>query len=285
MSLPTVTGPARVFSGLLRLPPWPFRARRPEADGVLDRIGRSLVAMSAAHAGATSAGAFRLLTWPGSDLPELNYAMPVRAARDWDRAVDQLADAFAAADRAPRVEVIVEVWPAADAALRRRGWAMTGEAPVMALEPDGFRPAPPVDGIAERWLDGGDPEGRLDDFLDLQSTAFGFSTDRLGRHRIVDLRQELSSGSMATLAMIEQGRILAAASLLGTPPLGELVGVAVRPEARGRGCGARACSVVLDRFLHQGGRLVWLVAEAPAIRLYEGLGFVRVGTHRSYAPD
>ena len=273
-----------MFSGLLRLPTWPFRARPTGTDGILDRIGRSLVAMSAAHAGASEAGAFRLLTWPGSDLPELNYAMPVRSARDWDRAVDRLPPAFAAADRAPRVEVIVETWPAADAALRRRGWTVAGEAPVMALEPDAFRPAPPVAGIAERWLDGGDPDGRLDDFLDLQSTAFGFATDRLGRHRIVDLRQELSTGSMATLAMIENGRVLAAASLLGAPPLGELAGVAVRPEARGRGCGARACTVALDRFLHQGGRLVWLVAEAQAVRLYEGLGFVRVGTHRSYVP-
>lgn len=273
-----------MFSGLLRLPPWPFRARRPDGDGILDRIGRSLVAMSAAHAGSSEAGAFRLLTWPGSDLPELNYALPVRAARDWDKAVERLEKAFVAAERTPRAEVIVDLWPEADAALVRRGWRVTAQSPVMALLPDGFRPAPPVDRVTERWLDGGDPEARLDDFLDLQSTAFGFSTERLGRHRIVDLRQELSTGSMATLALIENGRILAAASLLGGPPLAELAGVAVRPEARGRGCGARACSVVLDSFLHRGGTLVWLVAEAQAVRLYEGLGFRPVGTHRAYGP-
>jgi ribosomal protein S18 acetylase RimI-like enzyme len=238
--------------------------------------------MSAVHAGAMEAGAFRLLTWPGSDLPELNYALPVRSTRNWRRAVGQLDVAFAKAGRSPRVEVIVDLWPDADAALRDSGWQLAGEAPVMALTPTTFQPAPLVEGIAERWLNEDDADDRLDDFLGLQSTAFGFATERLGRHRIVDLRQELSGGSMRTLTMLEGGRVLAAASLLGEAPLAELAGVAVRPEARGRGCGARACSVVLDGFFHRGGQVAWLVAEAPAVRLYARLGFSRVATHRTY---
>jgi GNAT superfamily N-acetyltransferase len=73
----------------------------------------------------------------------------------------------------------------------------------------------------------------------------------------------------------EHGRLLAVTAVAwSAPDLGYLAGVAVHPEARGRGHGATVCSFVLAAALAKHGAAALMVDEqnCAAIRLYRGLG-------------
>lgn len=67
----------------------------------------------------------------------------------------------------------------------------------------------------------------------------------------------------------------------------EILTVGVRPQARGGGVGRRLVEAALASALAEGAGSVFLeVAEdnAPARRLYAGLGFEAVGRRRAYYP-
>jgi hypothetical protein len=73
----------------------------------------------------------------------------------------------------------------------------------------------------------------------------------------------------------EHGRLLAVTAVAwSAPDLGYLAGVAVHPEARGRGYGATVCGFVLAAALAKHGAAALMVDEqnCAAIRLYRGLG-------------
>ncbi|WP_063795888.1 GNAT family N-acetyltransferase [Peterkaempfera griseoplana] len=71
------------------------------------------------------------------------------------------------------------------------------------------------------------------------------------------------------------GRLLALAALAwSAPSVGLLAGVAVSPEARGRGLGRTVCRFVLAAALEEHGAAALMVDDGnlPALRLYRGLG-------------
>ncbi len=64
--------------------------------------------------------------------------------------------------------------------------------------------------------------------------------------------------------------------------------VAVEPEARGKGIGRALMVELLARCRERGATCSTLevrVSNAPALKLYEGLGFVRAAVRRRYYPD
>jgi ribosomal protein S18 acetylase RimI-like enzyme len=79
-----------------------------------------------------------------------------------------------------------------------------------------------------------------------------------------------------------------AVDVAGTPVAGavlqygggiaELAGVWTHPDHRRRGHARVACHALLAEAFAAGLPLAWLSAAEGALRLYEGLGFVRVGT-------
>jgi ribosomal protein S18 acetylase RimI-like enzyme len=60
--------------------------------------------------------------------------------------------------------------------------------------------------------------------------------------------------------------------------LAELAGVWSHPDHRRRGHARVACHALLAAAFADGLELAWLSAAEGALQLYEGLGFVRVGT-------
>lgn len=114
---------------------------------------------------------------------------------------------------------------------------------------------------AARWL----PEAELPNVMALLQVSFPDS-DALpgapGVERWAGVRDE-------------HGRILAVTAVAwSAPDLGYLAGVAVHPDARGRGYGATVCSFVLAEMLAKHGAAALMVDEHnhAAIRLYRGLG-------------
>jgi GNAT superfamily N-acetyltransferase len=73
----------------------------------------------------------------------------------------------------------------------------------------------------------------------------------------------------------QDGRLMAVTALAwSAPDVGYLAGVAVHPDARGRGYGAAVCGFVLREALASHGAAALMVEEwnEPAIRLYRSLG-------------
>lgn len=70
------------------------------------------------------------------------------------------------------------------------------------------------------------------------------------------------------------------------PPLGEIFVIAVDPDFGGRGLGRELTLAGLDHLCNQGLTVGMLYVDAtngPALRMYEGLGFVVDHVHRGYS--
>ena len=83
----------------------------------------------------------------------------------------------------------------------------------------------------------------------------------------------------------DAGRLTALAALAwSAPSVGLITGVAVRPEARGRGLGRAVCGFVLTEALRRHGTAALMVdaGNETAIRLYRGLGMSHRPTRAAY---
>ena len=118
-----------------------------------------------------------------------------------------------------------------------------------------------ADAGAARWL----TEAELPDVIALMSVSFPDSDAQPGG---------LGVQQWAGVRDVH-GRLAAVTALAwSAPDVGYLAGVAVHPDARGRGYGAAVCGFVLAQALARYGAAALMVEEdnEPAIRLYRGLG-------------
>ncbi|MDF1521272.1 MAG: GNAT family N-acetyltransferase [Trueperaceae bacterium] len=215
---------------------------------------------------------------PTSAHPFLSVAVPDGPDReDWPAALQALAATFAAHERAPRIEAFAELRPGLLAAADAAGWRRAMTAPVMVLDPADLAPAPPATGVV-RTLDP-DDDARLEAALRGQHLAFGGTAGDPGElDWLPSLRDGLRRGSVRAVAVDVDGRPVAGAVLQYGGGLAELAGVWTHPDARRRGHARGACHALLVAAFADGLELAWLSAAEGALRLYEALGFVRVGT-------
>ena len=100
-------------------------------------------------------------------------------------------------------------------------------------------------------------------------------------------RDELDDpGGTRHYIVAEDGDLLAGwAGLASAGPQGDVLTIGVRPEAQGRGIGARLLGALLDEAVVRGCLEVFLEVRAdnPRARdLYERFGFVAVGVRKRY---
>ncbi len=211
--------------------------------------------------------------------PFLSLAVPEGPdPDDWIAALRALAARFAAFGRRPRIEAFAELRPglldAADAA----GWTRAMTAPVLVLEPADLAAAPAASGGAYRRFDPEDA-GRLEAALRGQHLAYGGTPDDpAALDWLPSLRAGLADGGVRAGAVDVDGVPVAGAMLQFGGGAAELAGVWTHPDHRRRGHARVACHALLAEAFAAGLPLAWLSAAEGALRLYEGLGFVRVGT-------
>jgi ribosomal protein S18 acetylase RimI-like enzyme len=215
---------------------------------------------------------------PASTNPYLSVAVPDGPdPGDWTAALQALATAFAAHHRTPRIEAFAELRPGLLAAADAAGWHRAMTAPVLVLDPADLAPAPSVAGTV-RMLDPDDGP-RLEAALRGQHLAYGGAPGDPGElDWLPSLRDGLRRGSVRAVAVDVDGGPVAGAVLQYGGGLAELAGVWTHPEARRRGHARAACHALLAAGFADGLELAWLSAAEGALRLYEALGFVRVGT-------
>lgn len=95
----------------------------------------------------------------------------------------------------------------------------------------------------------------------------------------------LSSDMMTVFAAEENGRVIGFGVLSVLAPEGEVLNIAVHPDARGSGTGRLILNTMLDHAKAEGADTVFLEVRetnAPARGLYESAGFTAVGVRKDY---
>jgi ribosomal protein S18 acetylase RimI-like enzyme len=242
------------------------------------RLARSMRSAAAAGRTAVEVAGFTLYLSRDSANPLMSLAVPQeRPPADWAAALAMLPDAFAARGRVPRIEGFAELHPGLLSAADAAGWRRTMTAPVMVLAAADLPPAPPTVG-AYRPLHPDDLP-RLEASLRGAHLAFGGNADEPGAlDWLPGLQRGLREGRTLGGAVDVGGVPVAGAILMTGGDAGELAGVWTHPDHRQRGLARHACHALLATAFAAGLPLAWLSAAEGALRLYETLGFVRVGT-------
>jgi ribosomal protein S18 acetylase RimI-like enzyme len=193
-------------------------------------------------------------------------------------------------------EWIAEVTPSLAPAAKATGLAVTDH-PLLVLEPVGLPSVPRRAGVQLRLVG---PDDDLAAITAVAHVGFAYPGTAIGPVGAEALRQAAARRDPAALgferARLQAGlTVLAVALLDGQPaavgghqpvgPVTEVVGVATLPVWRRRGLGAAVTALLVQDAGRRGAEMVFLSAGDDAVaRVYERLGFRRVGFHRAAEP-
>lgn len=262
----------------------------------LAAVEAQFLAAMATDATTVETPAFRVHLWPEPDPFYRNVAVPTHRVADWATAIAAMRQAFAAADRAPRLEFIEDLWPDLAPALTEAGFAAASRMPVMiGADRPPEAPADPAAGRPVTHLDGATGRELLEAYLEVANAAFGQPLPPATRSREVALLASGLARGRCQISVIidETGNVLAGAGLIGitrlplgggTPvPVAELAGVWTAADHRRCGLARRVTAAVLDRFASTGG-VAWLAAKGErSAALYARLGFRAIGHQRTFS--
>jgi ribosomal protein S18 acetylase RimI-like enzyme len=208
-----------------------------------------------------------------SDSPEavLSFALPREALQPTSIAL--LKETFAARGRVARLEYFHELYPDLQQVLQQNGFAVQMVAPVMTLEPKDLAQPSPVSASYQRLSN---ETAMLETFLRSQSLAYKDDWDN-ALAWLPSMLEGLGNGSLMGAQLEQDSKAISGAVIQGAQD-GELAGVWTLPEKQQQGFSFALCSRLLADYFATGQTLCWLSATEGALRLYEKLGFKRVGT-------
>ncbi len=204
-----------------------------------------------------------------------------RPSSAWSRPLSQLSQHFENRHRSLRLEFFAELFPNLPPALQAAAIDRDKSAPVMVVEPDGFR-APRRTGLEMVAVDTGNPV-TVERFMSVQGDAFGVRIDSGPTGWRPILEAGLADGSMIAAVGEVGGKSCCGAVLMIGGGAAELAGVGTLPAFRRHGYAADLCGRLLESYLEHTGAPAWLSADDEiAEGLYGALGFHRIGTQLNY---
>ena len=103
-----------------------------------------------------------------------------------------------------------------------------------------------------------------------------------------DLIGELSNTAARYFVALEGEKVVAYAGTWLIIDAGHITNVAVPPDWRGRGCGTRVLSALIQAAIDVGVQYMTLevrVSNEPALALYKNFGFKKAGLRKKYYED
>ena len=249
--------------------------------GLLRRFEDNVRAVGSQEREVVRLAAFDLFFSP-SAVEYLSFALPRSPDPEvWAPHVAAMQAAFRERGKRPRLEYFEELHPRLDDLLEEASLVCQMRAPVMALRLERLPAA--TAGVPGRYqpLDAEDAP-LLVHYLRRQNVAYGDDDDARALDWLPSLRSGLSSGNVMGAAWRQGEAPVAGAVIQIGAGTGELAGVWTDPQKRRQGLAYAVCRQLLAEYADAGFDLCWLSAAEGAQRLYEKLGFVRVGTQLNY---
>ena len=149
------------------------------------------------------------------------------------------------------------------------------ENPLLVLQAPMSMPAPP--GVAVELLTADD--SRMSDTVAAVDAGFR-GTDAIAPEPVAEsTRQQVRDGWLVMAGAFEHGEAVGGGTHAPRGGVSELTGIATLPRTRRRGIGAAISSALTRDAMAGGATTVFLSAGSDAVaRVYERVGFVRVGT-------
>jgi ribosomal protein S18 acetylase RimI-like enzyme len=259
-------------------------------EAVITRIDAFCDAVPRRRARAEAHGPLVLFVTEGPGWPY--YARPRQGPRDRITAADvrEVRERQRELGVPESLEWIEQTAPELASAARGSGLEVAAH-PLLVLDGPLVRKPPPY-GVTVRAVDPDDPA--LASIVSVPSVAFGnpgtetgeagpAERDKLAAERdpagITRMRELLAGGHAELAAAFGDEGPLAAGSCQTVGGVAEITGVGTLPSARRRGLGAAVTAELAALALGGGAHTVFLSASDHAVaRVYEGLGFRRIGT-------
>jgi ribosomal protein S18 acetylase RimI-like enzyme len=264
-------------------------------DPLLDHIDAYCDAVPRTAARAEAHGPLTLFVNDGPGWPF--YARPTRGtATVTPSNVDRVRARQRQLGIPEALEWIAEVTPSLTPAASAAGLAVTDH-PLLTLNPAALRPVPHSQGVELRLVG---PDDDLAAITALAHVGFahpGTATGPVGAEALTRAaaqrdpdalgfeRARLASGLTVMALALLDGQPVAVGSHQPVGPVTEVVGVATLPTWRRRGLGAAVTAFLVEDAGRRGAETIFLSAGDDAVaRVYERLGFRRVGVHSAAEP-
>lgn len=234
---------------------------------LLRRLQDSLVEATRPSKQSTEAGGFLVMLTPEDPLLWINYAVPVSAPFD----VEAMVEIFLAADRTPRLEFFVDLWPEVLPLLEAAGFECDKRMPIMVLERSEWK------GLEHEHDIRSVEASMFHEFNRVLGQAFGMEGSdepNLSDPNDDPTYQRIAEGTtLASLALVD-GVVVGGGLGIGTREIREIAGIGTRSDFRKQGIASAVIADLLYRFFGLGGEVAWLTpGDDAAMSVYAKLGF------------
>jgi ribosomal protein S18 acetylase RimI-like enzyme len=193
-------------------------------------------------------------------------------------AIASLKETFRERGRVARLEYFHELYPDLKQCLLEGGFKLDMSAPVMTLTP---RELSEPSNVAATYTVLTEDKRLLERFLRCQSVAFGGTGGDDAHAWLPAMTDMLKSGELVGAVLEQDGEYVSGAVIQGAED-GELAGVWTLPQKQRQGLSYMLCQRLLHDYFLGRQSLCWLSAAEGALRLYEKLGFRKVGTQLNF---
>ncbi|MEZ4629264.1 MAG: GNAT family N-acetyltransferase [Deinococcales bacterium] len=256
--------------------------------GVLGGLEPSLKAAAHHNRDHYALKGFDVFIDPKSEASYLSLAIPKTHAdaswtTSWTEAIAEMQALFKSLKRQARLEYFHELYPSLADTLLAAGFKEEMRAPIMVLDKANLTTTPQKLPNTHYLPLRVDDSALIEQSLRCQSLAYGGDGGDGALIWLANLLTGLADGSKKMSILLQDDAPVAGAVLQIGGGIAELAGVWTLPEKQKQGLAFSFCQQFLAEYFAEGYQRCWLSAAEGAQRLYEKLGFVKVGTQLNFA--
>jgi ribosomal protein S18 acetylase RimI-like enzyme len=218
-----------------------------------------------------------IMLTPDDPMVWINYAVPI--ADVTPTGVDEMVSVFRSANRTPRLEFFVDLWPSAVQSLEARGFSCEKQMPIMILMKDEWR------GLLHDHKIHGVNNETFHPLNQVLGEAFGMGSDEVKTDDPAEdpAFQRIENGTTLASVAIVDGKVVGGGFGVGTPLIREIAGIGTATTFRNQGIASAVIAHLLDHFFGDQGEIAWLTpGDETAQSVYEKLGFKSVAKQVVY---